>query len=102
MCLTAAGPRDTLRWMMISRRTLLGAAAVAGGTLVPAAPGRAAVSSLGLEVELGAHVNDRFGCPAGTDEDRLADLRAAFTDPGVRGARGLPEGGPGLRPPGRA
>lgn len=115
--------------MTISRRTLLGAAAVAGGTLVPAqaqarpqapartptAPRRAVrapmlragdrvrvvapgsppdarlargieiLTGFGLVVELGAHVNDRFGYLAGTDEARLADLNAAFRDPGVRG-----------------
>jgi len=31
------------------------------------------------------HVNDRYGYLAGTDEDRLADLNAAFADPGIRG-----------------
>jgi muramoyltetrapeptide carboxypeptidase len=120
MSLTIGRPGDTLRRMTITRRTLLGAAAVAGGgTLVPAAaqaaprravrppmlrpgdrvrviaPGSAPDTRLargieilrgfGLEVELGAHVNDKFGYLAGTDEARLADLNAAFRDPGVRG-----------------
>jgi len=105
--------------MSITRRTVLGAAALAGGTLVPAqaqaaprravrapvlrpgdrvrvvAPGSAPdarldrgieiLTGFGLVVELGAHVRDRFGYLAGTDEDRLADLNAAFADPGVRG-----------------
>ncbi|MGI5215966.1 S66 peptidase family protein [Plantactinospora sp. CA-290183] len=39
----------------------------------------------GLVVEVGAHVYDEHGWFAGTDADRLADLRAAFTDPGIRG-----------------
>ena len=120
MGLTAGGPRDTLRKVTITRRTLLGAAAVAGsGTLVPAAaqaaPRRAVrppmlrpgdrvrviapgsspdarlargieiLSGFGLRVELGAHVNDKVGYLAGTDQARLADLNAAFRDPGVRG-----------------
>ena len=105
--------------MTITRRAVLGAAALAGGTLVPAqaqaaprravrapmlrpgdrvrvvAPGSAPdarlnrgieiLTGFGLVVELGAHVRDTFGYLAGTDEDRLADLNAAFGDPGVRG-----------------
>ena len=43
------------------------------------------LESLGLVVELGAHVNDKYGYLAGTDADRLADLNAAFRDPGIRG-----------------
>ncbi|MBE1488031.1 S66 peptidase family protein [Plantactinospora soyae] len=43
------------------------------------------LESWGLTVEIGAHVYDQHGFFAGTDADRLADLRAAFTDPGVRG-----------------
>ncbi|GAA3724541.1 LD-carboxypeptidase [Plantactinospora mayteni] len=43
------------------------------------------LESWGLTVELGAHVYDQHGWFAGTDEARLADLRAAFTDPGIRG-----------------
>ncbi|MDG4809860.1 LD-carboxypeptidase [Micromonospora sp. WMMD1120] len=38
----------------------------------------------GLEVELGEHVYARYGYLAGTDAQRLADLDAAFNDPGVR------------------
>ena len=106
--------------MRITRRTLLGAAAVTGGALVPGAAAQAAprpairapmlregdrvrviapgsapdarlargveiLTGFGLEVELGAHVNDKFGYLAGTDEARLADLNAAFSDPGIRG-----------------
>lgn len=47
--------------------------------------GVAVLQGLGLVVELGDHVNDRYGYLAGTDADRLADLNAAFADPGVRG-----------------
>jgi muramoyltetrapeptide carboxypeptidase len=42
------------------------------------------LSSLGLEVELGAHVFDRLGFLAGRDEDRLADINDALRDPRVR------------------
>ncbi|MBM7494875.1 muramoyltetrapeptide carboxypeptidase [Micromonospora luteifusca] len=40
--------------------------------------------SWGLEVELGRHVFTRYGYLAGTDAERLADLNAALTDPGIR------------------
>jgi muramoyltetrapeptide carboxypeptidase len=43
------------------------------------------LQSFGLVVEPGAHLYDRYGYLAGTDEARLADLNAAFRDPGVRG-----------------
>ena len=43
------------------------------------------LTGFGLVVELGAHVHDKFGYLAGTDADRLADLDAAFRDPGIRG-----------------
>lgn len=43
------------------------------------------LQSFGLVVEPGEHLYDRYGYLAGTDEARLADLNAAFTDPGVRG-----------------
>ncbi|MYS23777.1 LD-carboxypeptidase [Streptomyces sp. SID4948] len=46
--------------------------------------GVAALASWGLRVELGQHVFDQWGPMAGRDEDRLADLNAAFADPGVR------------------
>nr|WP_239134075.1 LD-carboxypeptidase [Rugosimonospora africana] len=42
------------------------------------------LTSWGLRVELGEHVFDRWGYMAGRDEDRTADLNAAFRDPGVR------------------
>ncbi|WP_406238472.1 LD-carboxypeptidase [Nocardia sp. NBC_01009] len=40
--------------------------------------------SWGLEVEVGKHALDRRGYMAGQDEDRLADLNAAYSDPAVR------------------
>nr|GID83688.1 peptidase S66 [Actinoplanes derwentensis] len=43
------------------------------------------LEGFGLVVEAGAHLYDRFGYLAGTDEDRLADLNAAFGDPGIKG-----------------
>jgi muramoyltetrapeptide carboxypeptidase len=43
------------------------------------------LQGFGLVVELGEHVYDRYGYLAGTDDARLADLNAAFRDPGVRG-----------------
>jgi muramoyltetrapeptide carboxypeptidase len=43
------------------------------------------LESFGLVVEVAPHVNDHYGYLAGTDEARLADLNAAFADPGIRG-----------------
>ncbi|MFI5936455.1 LD-carboxypeptidase [Actinoplanes sp. NPDC051494] len=43
------------------------------------------LQSFGLVVETGTHVYDKYGYLAGTDEARLADLNAAFTDEGVKG-----------------
>lgn len=40
--------------------------------------------SWGLVVGVGEHALDRHGYLAGRDEDRLADLNAAYTDPAVR------------------
>ena len=48
------------------------------------ARGVAILRSFGLVVELGEHVDDKLGYLAGTDEDRLADLNAAFRDPGIK------------------
>jgi muramoyltetrapeptide carboxypeptidase len=41
--------------------------------------------SFGLVVEVGAHVFDRFGYLAASDDNRLADLNDAVRDRGVRG-----------------
>ena len=38
----------------------------------------------GLVVEVGDHALDEWGYMAGRDDERLADLNAAFRDPGVR------------------
>ncbi|BCJ54193.1 muramoyltetrapeptide carboxypeptidase [Actinoplanes sp. NBRC 14428] len=53
--------------------------------------GQEILEGMGLVVEYGEHVYDTAGYLAGTDENRLADLNAAFRDPKVRaiiGARG--------------
>ena len=47
--------------------------------------GVAILRGFGLVVEVGEHVRDKFGYLAGTDADRLADLNAAFRDPGIKG-----------------
>ena len=44
----------------------------------------AGLESWGLNVKMGAHVDDRHAYLAGRDEDRAADLNAAFADPEVR------------------
>lgn len=44
----------------------------------------AVLEGWGLVPEVGAHVHDRWGYQAGREEDRIADLDAAFRDPGVR------------------
>jgi muramoyltetrapeptide carboxypeptidase len=40
--------------------------------------------AFGLEPRLGAHVRDRHGYLAGTDEDRAADVNRFFADPSVK------------------
>ncbi|MFI6263040.1 LD-carboxypeptidase [Micromonospora sp. NPDC051006] len=57
-----------------------------GGTPSPALMDRGIeiLRGWGLEVELGQHVFTRYGYLAGTDAERLADVNAAFADPGVR------------------
>jgi muramoyltetrapeptide carboxypeptidase len=44
----------------------------------------AGLEGWGLKVKLGDHINDRRGYLAGRDEDRAADLNAAFADPETR------------------
>jgi muramoyltetrapeptide carboxypeptidase len=44
----------------------------------------AGLEEWGLHVKPGEHVNDRRGYLAGHDEDRAADLNAAFADPDTR------------------
>ena len=46
--------------------------------------GIAGLEAWGLKVKLGAHVDDRHGYMAGTDDDRAADLHTALADPEVR------------------
>jgi muramoyltetrapeptide carboxypeptidase len=43
------------------------------------------LESFGLVVEVAPHVFDTYGYLAATDANRLADLNAAFADPGIRG-----------------
>jgi muramoyltetrapeptide carboxypeptidase len=45
---------------------------------------RTRLESWGFRVRVGAHALDRHGYRAGSDDDRLADLNAAITDPEVR------------------
>lgn len=55
------------------------------------------LESWGLQPEAGAHVVDRRGYMAGTDDDRLADLNQALRDPGVRAVIASRGGCGGLR-----
>lgn len=45
---------------------------------------REALEALGLRVRVGEHLLGRYGSLAGRDEERAADLNAAFADPEVR------------------
>lgn len=42
------------------------------------------LEAMGLQVDVGKHVLDRFGYLAGTDADRAADLDRAFADPDIK------------------
>ncbi|MFN8301625.1 MAG: LD-carboxypeptidase [Saprospiraceae bacterium] len=61
------------------------------GLIAPASPPApekfdkafANLAALGFNVKCGAHLRDRLGHLAGTDDDRLADLHWAFSDPEV-------------------
>ena len=55
------------------------------------------LESWGLQPEVGAHVLDRRGYMAGSDDDRLADLNGALRDPGVRAVIASRGGCGGLR-----
>ncbi|HUU32864.1 MAG TPA: LD-carboxypeptidase [Vicinamibacterales bacterium] len=46
---------------------------------------RESFEAMGLQVKVGAHVLDRHGYFAGTDENRAADVNAMFADRSVRG-----------------
>jgi len=53
------------------------------------------LEAMGLKAKVGDHVMDRFGYLAGTDEDRAADINAAFADPALtRYSRFAAVGGP--------
>src|SRR5262245_53843119 len=65
-----------------------------GGTIAVVAPsspgdparlaaGIAALEARGFQVRPGAHVGDAYGHHAGSDQDRAADINAAFADPNV-------------------
>ena len=41
------------------------------------------LEAMGLKARIGDHVMDRFGYLAGKDEDRAADINAAFADPRI-------------------
>lgn len=43
-----------------------------------------ALEDIGLKVELGKHIFDKFGYLAGTDENRLSDINSALRDPGIK------------------
>ncbi|MGH2667921.1 MAG: S66 peptidase family protein, partial [bacterium] len=47
--------------------------------------GREQLEAVGFRVKMGAHVRQKHGYLAGTDEERAADLMAMFTDPEVAG-----------------
>ncbi|MFS8477542.1 MAG: LD-carboxypeptidase [Micromonosporaceae bacterium] len=78
--------RDSLRPPALRPGDLVALVSPSG----PASPehvelGAAVLASWGLRVEVGPHARARTGFLAGTDEQRLADLNAAFADPRVRG-----------------
>jgi muramoyltetrapeptide carboxypeptidase len=95
---SATGPvsmREVLAHGAIARCGPLRAPALRAGDVVrivsPAYPGddrlargQAVLEQMGLIVEYGAHVYTSHGYLAGTDEQRLDDLNAAFRDPAVR------------------
>ena len=47
------------------------------------------LEALGLRVHVGKHAMSRYGYLAGTDQDRAADINAAFSDDEVRGVIAL-------------
>lgn len=80
-----AAPRRAVRAPMLRPGDRVRVVAPGSAPDARLARGIEILTSFGLVVELGAHVNDKFGYLAGTDEARLADLNAAFRDPGIRG-----------------
>jgi len=82
----AAGPKEAVRPVALRAGDRVRVIAPAGvPDTAKLARGIQVLQSFGLVVEPGEHLYDKFGYLAGTDEARLADLNAAFTDPGVRG-----------------
>ena len=59
----------------------------AGATFHPdhVAIAREVLSALGLKMKVGAHLLDRYGYLAGSDENRAADVNSMFSDPEVAG-----------------
>ncbi|BCY10774.1 muramoyltetrapeptide carboxypeptidase [Actinoplanes sp. L3-i22] len=80
-----AGGRSVVRPCALRPGDRVRVVAPAGVPDTRLARGIQILESFGLVVETGAHLYDRFGYLAGTDADRLADLNAAFRDPGIRG-----------------
>jgi muramoyltetrapeptide carboxypeptidase len=80
-----AAARHAVRPPMLGAGDRVRVVAPAGQPDSRLARGVEILQSFGLVVELGEHVNDKFSYLAGTDEDRLADLNAAFRDPGIKG-----------------
>lgn len=80
-----AGARKTVRPPALRPGDRVRVVAPAGVPDARLARGIQILEGFGLVVEPGAHLYDRYGYLAGTDEDRLADLNAAFRDPGIRG-----------------
>ncbi|WP_245665769.1 S66 peptidase family protein [Actinoplanes subtropicus] len=80
-----AGTRAAIRAPALSPGDRVRVIAPAGVPDARLARGIQLLEGFGLVVEPGAHLYDQYGYLAGTDEARLADLNAAFRDPGVRG-----------------
>jgi len=80
-----AAPRTVVRAPALRPGDRVRVIAPAGVPDTRLARGIQVLESFGLVVEAGAHLYDRYGYLAGTDDARLADLNAAFQDPGVRG-----------------
>jgi muramoyltetrapeptide carboxypeptidase len=81
----SAKPKAAVRPPMLRPGDRVRVVSPAGTPDTRLARGIQILESFGLVVELGAHVNDKYSYLAGTDADRLADLNAAFQDPGIKG-----------------
>jgi muramoyltetrapeptide carboxypeptidase len=82
---SAGGERRAVRPPMLKPGDRVRVVAPGGPPDDRLARGVEILTSFGLVVEIGEHVNDRYGYLAATDANRLADLNAAFADPGIRG-----------------